>query len=269
MTFHVAEARTEAPHRWTALQGQSDPSAAADPLVVAVADELRRAYGEEHLRGRLHELTSDPAVANRFDLDAVMRGFRAGLPDPAAEASKPASLRNYRSETGEMVARLALAQHEGVRFPAAGQLGKGNANQPVFGFDGWGVQADALVLVQVKATDDVSRPPAESANLHAECRRAPTEQGKIARTLGAMAVQATDQAILPTLFALLESIGRGLAPKLRVAPVLVRGQVPAHMDDLRDLRASPPAPEVLGLSVGVGAPLEPFGRAVANLARSA
>lgn len=269
MTFHVVEARTEAPHRWTALQGRSDPSKADDALVVAVAEEMRRAYGEDRLRDRLQELTSDPAVATRFDVDAVLRGFRTGLPEPAAEASKPAPLRNYRSETGEMVARLALVQQEGVRFPAAGQLGKGNPNQPVFGFDGWGVLADALVLVQVKATDDAARPPGECSRLHAECRRAPTEQGKIARTLGAMVVQAEDKAILAVLLGMLERIGQQQAPPIRVAPVLVRGQVPAHLDDLGDLRANPPAGEVLGLSVGVGAPLEPFGRAVANRARSA
>jgi hypothetical protein len=259
------------PHRWTAAQAATNLSQSEDPTVVGVAKELRVAYGEDRVLDRLDELI-DSGVALRFDTAALLRGFRGGLPDSAAERGKPAALRNSRSEPAEMVARLALREIAGVQFPVGGQLTKGNPNQPVLGFDAWGVAKEGagatLVLVQVKATDDPARPPGPSAELAVECQRAGGQRDRILRALGALAAAgALEQDLLLAILALLEAIGNGQPPSIRIAPVFVRGRVAAHIDDLAEIRAAPPAEPVHGLSVGVGAPLSDFGEAVLRYAR--
>ena len=273
MPFTLVAAVEEPPHHWRVLQGAADPSDPTDPVVALIAAELRAAYGETHVLDRVAQLEADPSVAQRFDTEAIIAAIREGLPDASAEQKKPAPLRNYRSETGEMVARVALRKQAGVAFPVAGQLTKGNANQPILGFDGWGLlragQDSRLVLVQVKCTDDPRRPPGEATRLHAECQRAPDERGKIARALTALAAIVTDQDLLVGVVRMLQLLGNGTIPPIVVAPVIVRGEVASTVEDLGMLRAAPPHARVVGTSVGVGAELDSFGRAVVTKAGAA
>jgi hypothetical protein len=77
-------------------------------------------------------------------------------------------------------------------------------------------------------------------------------------------------AFAPRLLAMLEALGRESLPPLVVCPVIVRGLVVAHLDDLASLRAAQsrfePA-QTRGLCVSVGAPLECFGHRVFSEAR--
>src|SRR6266576_805191 len=156
MVFTVLERHQDEDHRWAVLGCTCDPGDNADPLLVVTVAGVREAYGEAELRAIAEP---DPLVANTYDLTAILAAFRRSLPDPTAEGAKPLSLRNYRSETAEVVARHALTAAFGVDFPASPQLGKTNPNQPILGFDGWGLLslADggwAFVLVLVKGTED-------------------------------------------------------------------------------------------------------------------
>jgi hypothetical protein len=77
-------------------------------------------------------------------------------------------------------------------------------------------------------------------------------------------------AFAPKLLAMLETLGRDSFPPLVVCPVIVRGVVEAHLDDLTSLRGAESRFEpagVRGLCVSLGAPLEPFGRRVFTEAR--
>jgi hypothetical protein len=274
MVFTVLERHQDEEHRWAVLDCTCNPGDNADPLLVLTVAGVREAYGEAELRALAEP---DPLVANTFDLTAILAAFRQGLPDPAAEGAKPLSLRNYRSETAEIVARHALAATFGVDFPASPQLGKTNPNQPILGFDGWGLLslADggrAFVLVLVKGTEDPSRPPGEAHKLAQEFRAAPTKRDALCRALSVLAVVLSDASLKGVILEMLESMGQDVPPRLIVAPVIVRGTLSSHIDDLKPVRAvrGEIAPATgLGLTVSIGASLEDFGKAVMAMARAA
>lgn len=264
-------------HRWVVSHCTVNLNADDDLVLAVIVDRARRSYGE-YLIENFPE--PDTGVAARFDLEAVRQAIRAGMPDPEAELgngtrAKPPSLRNYRSEAAELVAQEVLADAYQIRFPASPQATKSNANQPVLGFDGWGLMdledgTVALVLIQVKSSDHSKRPPDVAEALVEECCRVPREPDKLCRAITAMLalLQATDFA--PILYAMLESLGHGWLPTLVICPVIVRGTVAAHLDDLSTLRAAEPRFEpaqVLGHCVSLGAALEPFGHRVFSEAR--
>ena len=205
------------------------------------------------------------------------QAIRAGMPDPESErgSGKPSHLRNYRSEAAELIAQEVLAKAYRIRFPASPQATKGNANQPVLGFDGWGLLdlddgAVALVLVQVKASDHDRRPPDVAKVLVDECCRVPREPDKLCRALTAMLVLLDATDFKPRLLAMLQSLGLGSLPPLVVCPVIVRGTVAADMDDLATLRTAESRFEparARGLCVSLGATLETFGHRVFSEAR--
>jgi hypothetical protein len=241
---------------------------------------VREAYGESIVVAvATNELANvDPGVADAFDLDAIKAGFRLGLPDPEEEkkGGKPPALRNYRSESTEMVARGALAKIHGIAFPAHPQLGKANPNQPFLGFDGWGLLAtdDGLVLtlVQVKGTDHESSPSPEAHRLAEECKAVPRDVGKLARAISLLVVNVVGQPEKQALVRMLAQLGRGELPKMVVAPVVVRGLTLAEMADLQPVRQASPeyAPAVgRGLAVSIGVHLTEFGERVMKLARAA
>lgn len=271
--FFKVSVEEDGEHRWGLATCTCDPAEAADVVVKAVADAIRTDYGELDL---LSELVVDPGVAKRFDVRAILAAFRMGLPDPDREGRKPEHLTNYRSETTEVLARIALAQAFDIRFPASPQAGKPNPNQPVLGFDGWGLMSlrdgrTALVLVQVKGTDAADRPPAEATKLATECARVPNEISAIARALSILAVRlsgADQEAVL----GMLDSIGRHEPLEIGVAPTIVRGVTDANLEDLYPLRGkpSPFAPAVArGIVVSVGADLAQLGREAMKRARAA
>ncbi len=241
-------------------------------VLAAIVRRARQSYGEQFL-DNLPE--PDGGTELRFDLGAIRVAIRAGMPDPDVELRKPQALRNYRSEVAELVAQEVLAHAYQVQFPASPQATKGNANQPVLGFDGWGLLdlddgAAALVLVQVKGSDHDQRPPDVAQVLVEECCRVPREPDKLCRALTAMFALLHTTAFAPKLLAMLETLGRDSLPPLVVCPVIVRGAIAAHLDDLTSLRAAESRFEpagVRGLCVSIGTPLEPFGHHVFTEAR--
>jgi hypothetical protein len=274
MPFHVAVVPAVAPGLWAVLQASVDFDDPDDALVSAVVAEFRRAYGEDHLEAIA--IPPDTGVASRFDLRAILAASRMGMIDPETEGNRPAQLRASRSEAAEMVARVALRAAFDIDFPVAAQVCKGNASQPVLGYDGWGVVALegglALALVQVKATDDPDRPPAQSGVLERECCAASAlVPEKIARALCSMVRLLDEGEIRDSLLRMMQQLGKGEPLRLVIAPVLVRGNVEAHVDDLAGLISSStsfiPA-EPRGAVAGVGVELGEFGVQVTSLARA-
>lgn len=87
-----------------------------------------------------------------------------------------------------MVAKAALAQTFDIQYPVAPQEASLNSNQPVLGFDSWGLSLTdpndvALVLIQVKATDEKKWPPQEANRLVEECRMIVQDKSKLCRAL--------------------------------------------------------------------------------------
>jgi hypothetical protein len=81
-----------------------------------------------------------------------------------------------------------------------------------------------------------------------------------------------DSPLGPIIARMLEALGRGTLPRLVIAPVIIRGQVEAHRDDLEPLRSSSTAfaPAVgRGVTVSIGTDLTEFGRVVMSRARAA
>lgn len=175
-------------HRWLVSRCAVDLDVNSDAILSAIVLRARQSYGEQVVDSVPEP---DSGVAELFDLGAVRMAIRAGMPDPALELGKRPSLRNYRSEATELIAQEILANVYQVLFPASAQAIKGNANQPVLGFDGWGLLdlddgTVALVLVQVKGSDQDRRPPDVAQALSDECCRVPREPAKLCRALTAM-----------------------------------------------------------------------------------
>lgn len=277
MPYHVRELDAADVHHWGVVDaGACDLNDAHDPLVAETVAAVQHSYGED----RILQLASDLADGSRdgeltFDLAHLRAAVRLGLPDPAAEGSKPEALTVYRSQSAEMVAKGALAIAFGFSYPAAPQQGSVNPNQPILGFDSWGIhdgepQGPALVLIQVKATDQETCPPGQAAILAEECRHAIHQRSALSRTLLLKLQFVNDTGLQLYLMQMLEALGRGGEIRILVAPVIVRGTSEAHMTDLQPLRdaASDFLPALgRGLVVRIGVPLAAFGRVVMNRAR--
>ncbi|WP_287496925.1 hypothetical protein [Pandoraea sp. CB10b_02] len=271
----VEREQEHAGHQWTVCINICDLHNVDDPTVAHMVAAVRDAYGEGEILAELADIEADPAVARTFDVESILAGFRRGLPAPDAEAGKPANLRNYRSETSEFVARETLRIVFDVTTPPTLHATKGNALQPLLGYDGWGLLTDedsptALVLIQVKGSDDHASPPAVAEELAAECQRAATEIDKLAHALSACLLRVKGTPLAVHLLEMLEAVGRDELPAMVVAPVVVRGQVTAQMSDLQPLKAllsTQAHPVALGVSITIGAPLERLGYEVMSRAR--
>ncbi len=272
MIFDIAHQRTE-PHCWATARCTPDLGNASDVFLTAVVLGIRDSYGERDVMIAVADASVGPLV---LDASAIQAAFRMGLPDPAIEGKKPSQLTNYRSETTEVIARIALAEAHSVAFPSSPQQGKTNPNQPVLGFDGWGFltlpdSSTAFVLVQVKGTESGDRPPGEAKVLAAECERVPKSKSQLCRALSILAtrLQGGDR---DRVLRMLEQLGRGEIPPLAVAPVIVRGTFDADFDDLSPVQSSCSnySPAVArGLVVSVGAELDAVGFEAMNRARAA
>ncbi|MEW5929616.1 MAG: hypothetical protein AB1941_19350 [Gemmatimonadota bacterium] len=250
---------------------------ADDELVLDTVTLIRDGYGEADV---LTALQPDEDVGMTFDLTAVTKAFRRGLPNPESdlEGKKKPHLTNYRSETLEFVARYALRVAHGINFPVHPQRGKLNVNQPVLGFDGWGIFESAddgfkLALIQVKGTDEDRVPPREATKLADECTRIPTSVDEVCRALSVMIVNLPVGPELYAIGAILESLADAdELPPVLIAPVVVRGLQPASNDDLgpiRDVAAGIEPSGMRGLSVRIGVDLTAFGHTVMTRARAA
>lgn len=262
-------------HRWTVCINICELQNADDPTVAHMVAAVRDAYGENEILAEVAAIEADPAVAQSFDIASIIAGFRRGLPSPDEEAKKPENLRNYRSETSEFVARETLRLVFSVTTPPTLHATKGNALQPLLGYDGWGLltgtgNAAALVLIQVKGSDEDASPPAVATQLAGECQRVATEIDKLAHALSACLLRVKTTPLAGHLLKMLEAVGRNELPAMVVAPVIVRGHVTAQMSDLQPLKDSlstQDRPVALGVSITVGAPLEKLGYEVMSRAR--
>ena len=277
MAFIVDHVDASGEHQWAVIHCSCDLTAKDDELVIQTVAAVREAYGEDRLLAQAAIPDPDPDVGHLFDLDAIRRAIRRGLPDPEVEKDKIPHLANYRSEAAEMVAKGALVAAYGIAFPVAPQRGKPNANQPILGFDHWGVLSSGtehtLALVQVKGTHDDKVPPAVAEVLATECKRVPTQVDEICRTLTVLASGLEGHQLQDAIFFMLEEIGNGGLPKLVVAPVVVRGGgTVSHADDLQPCREAcgdfAPA-SGRGATVSIGVSLTDFGRTVMEAARAA
>lgn len=276
MPYEVVKLEEEGAHKWALVHALCNLEVEDDEVVSDIVQLLRDSYGESDLLDDLKSLCDDKSIPLTFNKQHLVAAVRQSLPDPDAEGAKPASLTNYRAEPSELLARRSAQVAYDIMFPAAPQLGKPNPNQPILGFDGWGISrhddgSHALVLIQVKATDEASRPPGQADLLASECRRVPNDKSAICRTLVIMARMLTGTDWQPILFEMLEQMGADALPPLRVAPAIVRGCIEAHLDDLRPCRdgaeALSPA-KALGTVTQVGVDLSAFGRRVAERARA-
>jgi hypothetical protein len=271
--FDQVDETPDGRHRWLVINGSCTPSDADDPLVMRMITSVRRAYREDEI---LALAEPDPSVGQQFNLDAIRRAIRAGLPAPESEGSKPPQLRNSRSEASELIARDLLQERCGVRFPASPQAAKLNANQPILGFDGWGFTQDSegrpvLTLVLVKATDQDKSPPDVADDLAVECTEAALDISAICRALSVLAILLAGTDDAQVVLSLLELAGIHASIPLILGPTILRGLTTAKLSDMAPLRAlseTHPA-SFVGLVVSIGADLGDFGSIVFKGARAA
>lgn len=269
-------------HVWAVVQEKCDLTDEQDRMLLHAVTTIREAYGEREIREMAENAplieVPEPAdgVSISFPVDLLMSAFRSSLPDPTAEGDKVPHLTNYRSETTELLARAALSVVYGFATPPTLHAAKGNRNQPILGFDGWSVMQVtdgnlALVLLQVKGTEDSARPPRVAVELIAECGRAVTDFGKLKGFLMACLVrcQGTEfQVPLMNMIIELERDDRIVNTVL--APVIVRGSHESHIDDLSTLRGATISflhARARGMTLSLGAELTAFGRAAMTRAR--
>lgn len=273
---------TDGDHIWAVVQENCDLTDDRDRLLLHAVTTIREAYGEQEIRamaedGPLVEIP-EPAegVANTFPMDLLLNAFRSSLPDPASEGGKPAQLTNFRSETAELLARAALSSVYGFATPPTLHATKGNRNQPILGFDGWTVMQMtdgdlALVLIQVKGTEDAERPPGVAAELVAECGRAVTDPGKLKGFLVACMMRCKYTPFQnPLMNMLIELEATDRIVNTVLAPVIVRGSHESHIDDLETLRGATTSflhAKARGMTLSLGAELAAFGRAAMTRAR--
>jgi len=268
-------------HQWAVVLEACDLNALDDGLLKHAVDAIRAAYGEQEIRA----LNADePLVTVPDPADAVgglvtehlVRALRSSLPNPEAEAGKPPHLTNYRSETTELLAREALGTVFDMATPPALHATKGNRNQPILGFDGWSVMNQsngelALVLMQVKGTDDADRPPAQAAKLIIECGEVTAKVEKLKGFLTACLLRCKDTPYRDPLIRMLVELEKtDKIANLVVAPVIIRGLVPADLEDLKSLRAATGTfahARARGMTLSIGADLTEFGRRAMETAR--
>lgn len=277
MPYVIQHLALDGDHSWAVVSCSCNPADQHDQLVADIVSRVRSSYGEDLLTQAVRDLLSPELAAGAFSLDHLLKAVRIGHPDPSQEGNKPPQLANYRSESLEMVAKGALQKAFKVRYPAAAQSAKSNANQPILGFDGWGIcdlpgATIALLLIQVKGTDQNKSPPNEAEKLAEECKQVPRDQAKLARALTSMVILLPDLAIKTEILRMLEGMGRGHLPAMCIAPVIVRGLTNSAITDLDPIISvksefSPAAGR--GISISIGTNLTDFGRLVMIKAREA
>lgn len=275
MPYIITHHESVAPHEWAIAVAKCDIDDDDDQLLTSTVNLVRKSYGEDSVVADAKALMVDDIESGTFSLSHLKAAFREGLPDPDGEGDKPKQLTNYRSQTAEMIAKAALAKVYRYEYPAAPQEGVGNANQPVLGFDGWGIVenndgAFALALIQVKATDSSDSPPSECKKLADECRRAPLDRSTICRALGALTRLLRGDPLQAPIMRMLESMGRREAIPIFVSPAIVRGITVANPTDLGPIISMandifPAAIRAVGVSIGVC--LNRFGYRVMSKAR--
>lgn len=276
MPYTIAHRDQQPPHEWTLVSATCVLDAEDDALVLHTTDLLRRCYGEHNLVSLANEVVSQGLLTTVYNTDHLVAAIRRGLPNPDAEGNRPAALRPSRSQVAEIVGRATLELAYGVSFPVAPQAGSKNANQPILGFDAWGVWRAAsgdwhLVVVQVKATDDPECPPQQSRILADECARVPKDVDQLCRDVCAfITMLSSDSTIQAALLTMLETLGRGQLPHMLVAPVVVRGLAQGSLQDIqpcRDRVADFQPAAARGIVVTLGVSLDQFGRIVTARAR--
>lgn len=275
---------TDGDHSWAVVLETCDLASSDDRLLLHTVAAIRSAYGEDELRAMAEDAAMlnvpapAPGVEAGFKVENLIKALRTSLPDPDKEGKKPPQLTNYRSETSEIVAREALARVFEVATPPALHATKGNRNQPILGFDGWSVMrlpggALALVLLQVKGTDDTKRPPGEAAKLIDECSLATADVDKLKGYLMACVVRCRGtEFALPLMMMVDELETSGKIAETVVAPVIIRGVIEAQADDLSSLRTAAGAAsfahaKARGVTLSLGANLNEFGRTAMKRAR--
>jgi hypothetical protein len=280
MSLTIDELHADGDHKWAVMTATCDLSDTADPLITATIADVREAYGQNQILAAassgLTILQPDSLVSRTFDLTAIEIAVKLGLPNPDDEGDKPEALTNYRSECTEIIARRALKEAFGIEFPTAPQRGKTNPNMPILGFDGWGLFGSpsggySLVLVQVKGTEATNRPPAEAKTLAEECKNAPNNLTLICRALSVLVHLLEGSSLQQYIIEMLETIGKGNLPDIVIGPVIVRGKLSSHIDDLEPVRrAFDDIDSAIGrgITISIGARLTELGHIVMSQARS-
>ncbi|MEA3189080.1 MAG: hypothetical protein QOD99_2910 [Chthoniobacter sp.] len=277
MPYIIAQHAEENGHQWAIATAACNLDDQNDALIAETVALVRTAYGESKIMSDAVAMLAAEIAEGVFRTDHLLAAIRSGLPNPGAEGAKPVALTNYRSQTAEMVAKAALAAAYEFEYPASPQEGSPNANQPILGFDGWGLlrRSDdtyVLVLIQVKATDEDASPPREAGNLASECCRVPRDTSALCRALCVLARLLANNPLGPVILRMLETLGGDSLPPMHVAPVIVRGVSLGRMTDLqpiRDVTADIAPATVRGMVVSIGVPLGRFGEIVMEKAREA
>jgi hypothetical protein len=269
-------------HHWAVVLETCDLDALDDGFLKHAVEAIRAAYGEAELMTLAKDapLVDVPDAADgvsaTFATEHLLRAFRSSLPNPDAEGKKPEHLKNYRSETAEIIAREALSAVFGMATPPALHATKGNRNQPILGFDGWSVMDRAsgelaLVLLQVKATDEDKRPPGEAAKLIVECGQVSADVEKLKSFLIACIMRCKGTAFANALMQMVVELeATDKIANTVVAPVIIRGLVAAELEDLTSLRGATATyqhAKARGLTLSLGADLTAFGRKAMESAR--
>jgi|GEM_PF-1976202 len=279
MPYTIQQIEGDGEHRWAVISCSCNLLAANDLLILETVAFVRSSYGEDAVVQVAQDIMADEIAGGTFSLDHLITAARMGMPDPGAEGDKPPQLTNYRSQAAEMVAKGALARAYSIQYPVAAQETTGNANQPILGFDGWGICEGSngqytLVLIQVKATDQKRQPLREALNLVEECKRVPKNPSAIVRALMSMQrlLQSQDNEKLNrAVLRMLESLGKAQLPDMYISPAIIRGTTTSSIDDLQPIRraAADYAPAITrGVSVSIGVDLADFGRIVMQQARN-
>lgn len=278
MSCTIAQREEVDDHVWVVASADCQLGDPNDPLIASTVALIRKSYGEEKILDKATKVMTAEIAEGSFQTEHLLAAIRIGLPDPNAEGYKPEALTNYRSQSAEMVAKIALAAAFNFTYPAAPQEGSTNANQPILGFDGWAIANEtsgnhAFVLIQVKGTEAAKCPPGEAQTLAEECKRVPRNPSKLSRALCVLLLLLKDDGpMCLQVCKMLEALGRGELPPIYVAPVVVRGTSTTHMDDLRPVRQASPhfAPAIArGVVIRIGVSLNEFGRIVMDKARRA
>lgn len=265
-------------HVWIVAKADCHLTDPNDPLIASTVALVRKSYGEQMILDKAAKLMTAEIAEGSFQTDHLLAAIRIGLPDPNAEGNKPVPLTNYRSQSAEMVAKIALAAAFNFTYPAAPQEGSTNPNQPILGFDGWAIANETggshfFVLIQVKGTEDDKCPPREADTLAEECKRVPRDPSKLSRALCVLLrFLEDDDPVCLQGFKMLEALGKGELPPIYVAPVVVRGTSRVHMDDLGPVRKASLdfAPAIgRGVAIRIGVSLNEFGKIVMEKARQA
>lgn len=225
-------------HEWTVLNINLQTFNEND-LIEELAKDVLDAYGYEEFIKKIEYV--DSKSDSTFDLDAISKAFLKTLPNPVVEYSKPKQLRNYRSETTEIVSRKIMQKEYKIIFPVSSQKDKLNTNQPILGYDGWGLICEDeehinLALLIVKGSEENASPPKVVTNLANECNSARIEEDKLLRVLINLCFKLDDQPILEILVRLIQNIYNNIPQSIYIAPILIRGLFKASISDLNPVR---------------------------------